>query len=156
MARFKKGSQKVVSDEYVLSYDFKRQVPFWNYLMASYTLPESYAPAVVVPELDKFLENLLTGGIDSANGDALDWDFKNRARETLIDLSRQRTTHVDQIANFDFEAQGANYSFTEQLDLLKPEKDKVDSDIEAIEKMLDKITGEVKIENMKEAKNETD
>ncbi|MCD7756457.1 MAG: hypothetical protein LUJ09_09095 [Firmicutes bacterium] len=78
-------------------YDFYFRAPYITYRSSEYRLYPKLDESIFIPELNMYLEKLLSGQVDDGNGDLLDNIIFSKAREAMPDLARQHVDHADML-----------------------------------------------------------
>ncbi len=93
----KGGLFNSVDDTRSLVNDFRLRLPYESYRTTEYRQYPKLHEDVVIPELDMYLERLLSGQVDDGNCDLLDNIIFSKAREAIPDLARQHVDHADML-----------------------------------------------------------
>lgn len=111
---------------------FYSQRPYADLYPAEY---EPYAPlfSQLKEELDQYLEKLLEGELDDANGDVLDSIITDYMRQAINDLSYQRVKHRQTIHELVIVPEALRRSFEENQPILESEMSELKSELQDIQ-----------------------
>jgi len=93
--RNKKALFNMMDDSKVPANDFIRRIQYESYRPADYRLYPGLSEEAMKPKIDKYLEALFSGAVDSANGNMLDNIIFDPYRESVPYLNDQRLNHKD-------------------------------------------------------------
>lgn len=93
--RKRKPIFEAVDDSKTVVYDYRQRHPWSSYRAVDYELYHKLDEKEMLPKLDKYLNELLAGNVDSGNSNMLDGIILSAVREGMSDIERQHTDHVD-------------------------------------------------------------
>ena len=86
---------KIVDDTENAVTDFQLRANFWSYRPIDYHEHLPFIHYMVV--IDKYLEELFMGDVDSGNKDVLDDLISDITNQAIQDLKKQKPEHIDKI-----------------------------------------------------------